>query len=405
MSTTKRTSKELTQCLEGNDPSLTKLLIHLSTGDCPYRNNKNFMKYDTITVQNNTEFINLGKSIGNNTQLKRIAFCRCNRRTPGAATTRQFINGFKCNESINDIAFASRIDFSQGLGLQLMNFYKSNNKSLRNIYIETGDLRNGGYRAIVNTLRECNSMICIRLRQCGITGKGMGGIVSAIKNKCNNNLRVIRLTKNPIGSRGCSHLAEVLHNPKTKLVELGLSDCHLNDNSIKILAKSLKKNNKLRHLLIDRNPDITRIGNSRMSKLLCNKSSINATYNSNHTIKCIASDNQRVRATRNFRKSLLLNGSSNKNSVAKNKILRCHEHLSMEPFFEWDLKVLPIAIHWLETARGNLLDGTVGNIDARKLSAIYEFARMMPLFFVPAPPKQGKKRKHSMMTRSRKKAV
>jgi len=248
-------------------------------------------------------------------------------------------------------------------------------------------------------------MIIIRLRQCGITGKGMGGIVSAIKGKCNNNLRSIRLTKNPIGSRGCSHLAEVLRGPGTKLVELSLSDCHLNDNSIKILTKAIKNNKVLRHLLIDRNPDITRIGYSRLSKLLCNKSSVNATYDSNHTIKCIASANQRVRITRNFRKSLVLNGSSsNKSSVAMNKILRCHEHLSMEPFFEWDLKVLPLAIHWLETARGNLLDGTEGNIDARKLSAIYEFARMMPLFFVPASPKQGKKRKHSMMTRSRKRS-
>ena len=83
MSTTnaiQRTSQEVTRCIEQNDPSLTRIFIHLSTATC---NNKGFNSSylgSDIVVQNNTEFINLGKSIGNNTCLERVAFCRCNRR-------------------------------------------------------------------------------------------------------------------------------------------------------------------------------------------------------------------------------------------------------------------------------------------------------------------------------------
>ena len=52
----------------------------------------------------------------------------------------------------------------------------------------------------------------------------------------------------------------------------------------------------------------------------------------------------------------------------------------MLPFFEWDLKVLPVAVHWFERARSIEPDEEAG-IDKRKLGAIYQYIRALPEVF------------------------
>ena len=69
----------------------------------------------------------------------------------------------------------------------------------------------------------------------------------------------------------------------------------------------------------------------------------------------------------------------------------------MQPFFQWDLKVLPIAINWFERARSIRTGIGEASIDKRKLEAIYQFVRAMPEVFEPAPAAAagGGKRKWS----------
>ena len=72
----------------------------------------------------------------------------------------------------------------------------------------------------------------------------------------------------------------------------------------------------------------------------------------------------------------------------------------MGPMFEWDaedeqnLKALPYVISWFERAGEAIIaaeDGEGGyNIEERKLDAIFQFARAMPLLFVPASPPNDK---------------
>ena len=409
MSTTnaivQRTSQEATRCIEQNDPALTRIFIHLSNAPC---NNKgsNILGND-IVVQNNTEFINLGKSIGNNTCLERIALCGCNRTLPGAATTRQFMNGFKRNESINDIAFFPDINFSQenGLGRELMDFYK-NNRRLQRITLDRNDLHNGGYRAIISTLRACRNMKTIRIKSIGITDKGMKELVSAVRGNSNlQTLTIIRGHRGPnrIGMRGCNALANLLRDPESKLSHVSLAHNMINDGCVKILAYALRKNKTLRILKLNQNPDITAAGFLALAKVLCNPSSINATYLSNHTLMGLESEGQTMQNIPSIlRKWLKMNKRTNMKKIAMGKILCYHKHLSMKPFFEWDLKMLPIAIKWFDTAMSlfKRVD-SLQRIRKRKLSSTYEFVRMFPMFFVPVPPKHGRKRKHNMLTRSR----
>ena len=98
----------------------------------------------------------------------------------------------------------------------------------------------------------------------------------------------------------------------------------------------------------------------------------------------------------NVRSSLALNESSeDKKQVAMEKILKHHQHFDMELFFQWDLKVLPIAINWFDRARSvarsieNVDEAGIGN---HKLGAIYQFIRAMQEIFEPAPGSGGKRK-------------
>ena len=84
---------------------------------------------------------------------------------------------------------------------------------------------------------------------------------------------------------------------------------------------------------------------------------------------------------------LRCNRSLDKRRVATIKILKHHEDFDMKPFFEWEFKVLPLVISWLERAssydlRYARLDLLDANIEGRKLSSIYQFVRDMPVLYV-----------------------
>ena len=55
----------------------------------------------------------------------------------------------------------------------------------------------------------------------------------------------------------------------------------------------------------------------------------------------------------------------------------------MLPFFEWEFKVLPLVLSWLERASEyEMPEDFEPNIEERKLSTIYQFIRGMPLLYV-----------------------
>ena len=88
-----------------------------------------------------------------------------------------------------------------------------------------------------------------------------------------------------------------------------------------------------------------------------------------------------------------MNMGRNKSHVAIRKILEHHPNIlaDMNPFFadwifddEQSLKALPHVINWLNKAAKAVKSPGhyYKNIQQKKLSAIYQFARAMPLMFV-----------------------
>jgi len=164
---------------------------------------------------------------------------------------------------------------------------------------------------------------------------------------------------------------------------------HLDYNAIKYegattIANSLINNKKLQKLYLYGNP-IDRSVQEVFSNVLCNTSSINNTYSSNHTL----SDLQLSQVGQELSSLIDTNEDDNKSHVAIRKILKFHPNIDTEPLFEWDaegehtLKALPYVMNWFERARVAVADEDEEeyNIEGRKLSAIFQFAKTMPLLF------------------------
>ena len=93
--------------------------------------------------------------------------------------------------------------------------------------------------------------------------------------------------------------------------------------------------------------------------------------------------NPKLRVSDDFHALLELNRRHDKKEVATIKILQCHNDFDMLPFFEWEFKVLPLVVNWLERASVcDMPEDFEPNIEERKLSTIYQFVRGMPVLYV-----------------------
>ena len=138
-------------------------------------------------------------------------------------------------------------------------------------------------------------------------------------------------------------------------------------------------NSELKVLTLHDN-DITAEGWAHFSKLLCNTSSINKTYLSNHTLEDLGRDHWGI--PDDVRSYLVLNiDSEDKGHVAVTKILQHHSHFNVQPFFEWEFKVLPLMISWLEKANACTFNFEE-KINRMMISVTYDFVREFPMLYI-----------------------
>ena len=97
------------------------------------------------------------------------------------------------------------------------------------------------------------------------------------------NLQILNLNGNKIGKEGCITISNLLQKEGSTLTTLYLRDTNMGNNEAEIIAASLKNNTNLKELHLT-NSDITERGYKAFSKLLVDVSSIESTYNSNHTL-------------------------------------------------------------------------------------------------------------------------
>eukprot|EP00985_Skeletonema_marinoi_P003513 scaffold1505_cov146-Skeletonema_marinoi.AAC.27 len=309
----------------------------------------------------------------------------------------------------------------------LSNGLRGIGSSLKVLHLSDSSIGNEGLLALVDGLTNCTSLETLQLSRndfssaaaglgslsdwlqnspmilkylfldnCRISDEGLHALAEGAANQC----RELYLKGNEtITTVGLRYLSDSIRSDSCRVESLDLECIPVGDEGLEVLAQGLVGNQSLTSLdLGDLHGDvlITSTGWLAFSKALCDTSSVNSTYLSNHTIFrfCLfGGDDEVTIPPRDISRYLRLH-EEHPQHVAKCKILMKHPHLDMTPFFEWKLKFLPMAVAWFERAmpctaltihdhdpdlRRRVLDESDESFESRVLTAMFEFVRGMPM--------------------------
>ena len=414
--TTSENKRTILRLLQSNDRSYTKLKTsnYISDTDSPL------------------ELAWLGYFIGNNTRLEEFHFnnsppIRC------GAGLEVFRTGFNSNRSIEKIVFSDQF-FFEGKMLSVIDGFLKNNNSLTTFKVEDCELGEEGVRQISLALSNCNkSLKSVIIQHTGggrwvdiivgmsvhpqLTQLGFGGMIFG-RNECtalagliqwttkdlqlleicgsdiddegvetlthalaHTDLRKLIITCNgTITMKGWKTVATLLERPDCNIKDLELYRNNLRDEGASFFVDALSSNSSLKTINLDHNGII---GGLPFYKLLCDTSSVNKTYLSNHTLTHVSLKGNTLYTEREAVEYMKLNreNKKNKSRTARIKILDNHSHFDMHPFFQWDIKALPIIINWFSKAAVCTI-GYGKKIRVNKLSSIYDFVKEFPSEFI-----------------------
>ena len=401
----------------------------------------------------------LGYYIGQNTTLQKISLHT-------NITDESFYNEIRHNKSIHEILF-ERIGIippSEAKPFRLLTALLTNGSNLVNIYLKFCDLAIEDVRQLSSAIRNCNKSIKrIEIINCVIWGN-CADIIAALS--MHPQLEDLDVSGMRIGRNGCTALSTLLRCTTTQLKYLNLYDNFIDDEGVQLLVNALANNNTLQELCLASTGSsdsftvtdtgwktlstllempvsnlqilqiycnrelgnegalvfanalvnnstleqldlddcgITPEGWAPFSKLLCDTSSVNDTYLSNHTLQYLGDEHDLDSEDEHYEDSnicpyLQLNKREDKQQTATIKILGHYSHFDMEPFFEWELKVLPLMMKWFEMAHIRTtaeyqyaqytqggredLDNLRLKINKMQLSVVYDFIREFPMLYI-----------------------
>ena len=361
-----------------DDPSLTELSLI----------NSIYVDEGEFHSDNSDDYSTLGAAIANNTHLETLAVILSD-DLPLGVVDRGFYEGLKSNSSICNLGLhCNNRSIAGGVGQEILKVYQKNG-NLTVLRITNAFLQSGGDRVIVNnTLRSCRNLQRVTLINCNITSAQLLPIVDAVRG---HRLEELSLNGNNIGNAGCVAIAALLTDPNCNLRILHLARNAITAEGATTVANSLRTNNKLQKLYLRENP-IDQSIDDTFCKVLCNTSNINSLYSSNHTLKILDLGGNPL--SQQLESLLKLNkDTDNEHHASIKKILKYHPNIDVEPLFEWgaeeddeerNLKALPHVIDWFDRAGVAVAeedDNSTYHIEERKLSAIFQFAKSMPLLF------------------------
>lgn len=176
---------------------------------------------------------------------------------------------------------------------------------------------------------------------------------------------------------GWANLVDVLlpdSHSKLETLSLGIfeGECPIEsiiDDDVMIsFANALQNNETLKELKFGGHAEISETGWDAMKNTIIDKSSIDSTYNSNHTLLDIQLGSSTFEVPSDLIMSLELNRNE-KHAAARQKILLCHfpsAASSVHAFGSMEVTVLPFALSWI--GREN---------DRNEFSLVYSLVRYM----------------------------
>ena len=282
-------------------------------------------------------------------------------------------------------------------GLQALAVGLRNHCTLERLDLSGNAIGSEGLRALVAS--DISSLRSLSLADNVIDDEALGVFVQGIENF--NCLERLNLASNDmITSSGLAVLTPIFHRESCSLKEVDLAPTVIKDSGARAFAEALVGNESLTDFLFGYT-NVTALGWSAFSTLLCDTSSINNTYLSNHTLEEIGIKHYFVRHHQDYipssiQRCLELN-RQNEYDVPICKILMSHSDLDMTPFLEWKLKLLPFVLAWFERARScrTYLEESIASFQRRELSALYQFIHGLPLLVANGFYKQMSADAHS----------
>lgn len=392
--------KETLRRVEENDAELTHLFIGV---DKPLEDDSDYPSSGPVGVFDSTvesNFSLLGDALKENTHVTSL-LVETHHKTALTTGNLYFYGCLKDNSSIHELLLRFSMDNNHqgivcGVGREVLNAYE-NSSILTRLLIRHSNLQNGGDNFLANTIKSCSNLQCVSFIYSGITDEQLVPIVEAIRQ--HHTVDELRLAGNQIGNAGCETIATLLEDSCSNIRILGLTNNVIGNEGTITISNSLANNNRLRELYLPDNPIDESVEDVHFRMLVGDMSSIDSLYDSNHTLSEFS--------LRQFgRPSLLItlfmiNEGTNTNSNAALKILK-YIDLDMEPLFKWgcieeggddeySLRALPYVIAWFERVTDAIAELRAWvpweresfKTETKKLSAIYQFARSMPLLFAP----------------------
>ena len=361
--------------------------------------NKSITRLDIrdVDLSGSSIFNTLSTFFKNNNNLIRIDIHHCNIGVEGSRALALAIGSCK-NGSLKKVSLRwSRVEE----GLADIITALSMHPNLETLSLDGNCLRANSCTALSTLLQHsCTKLNLLSLENLQLDDEGIKTLIPALKN-CNQLKTLWMAGNDEATARGWQRLAAILEVPNSKLESLDMTGNNIDDQTGAAFARALANNNTLGLLHYD--STIRLMEQEAFSKLLCDTSSIQATYLSNHTLKKIGSETnsvaplQQLVINRSEHRGANLHLPHDEKRIAMIKILQHHNDFDMMPFFEWEFKVLPLIINWFERASRHRMPrefkppwtdrswskkAVEPDIGPRKLSCIYQFVRGMPLLYV-----------------------
>ena len=289
------------------------------------------------------------------------------------------------NDSSLEVLNASVNNIDDG-GLAALANAVGNSIALKNLSLVNNQLISpAGWQAFFHALQTCHLVIEeLDLSCSNIDDAGISSLVIALSNA--SSLSSLHLATNrSITSVGWMELSTLLQYPGSNLKILFIPDNGINEEVAVSFANALSNNTSLKTLALfgflgTPISSISSRGIEVIGNLLCDKSSIESIYSSNHTLQQLYWSD--IHLHTDLMSFFKLNQNDNKAEVARQKILQYHfsnGDNNIQDLVDMSLNVIPHAIAWVgrdDTARSllyRLIHGMPSLFDFRgKAKAVEE---------------------------------
>ena len=259
-------------------------LLRIKENDPNVKSIDNFQFNEDDDIQNTTgeKWEELGSDISNNTHLTELNL------HSGALHNDKIsflFRGLTRSSSIKTLNLNGN-GFSVG-GVRSMVPFLQNANSLTSLYLRKNNIQSEGFNVLLRALRNSSieSLIC---NDCGIDS------IEIDSENIPVHLKALYLNCNSIDADGCRGLTKLLQGRDATLETLYLQNNKIDDEGVEILVETLQRNTSLRELYLVGNEGISKRGKTSLLKLVNDISGIEATLQSNHTLRHLNVVEQRI---------------------------------------------------------------------------------------------------------------